>query len=407
MLLAGSLACNYAAAQSVSFSHPGMHIPRKIIKKEKSNKQQFEGMFDDMKANISDKSYVAKMKKQVAMWGFDSSMVKLGNEASIDDMHEMLRKNYRPIIYTREALREAIGNLKDSLDSMIIVMRSNTQDAIISFYKQNSLNPDTIVAHGNSVLADQSDIAEQRVESFRQTKYLLRRNNNSRDFFPAKYSQETISFFTSKDTLASKFFNDNSLVFNSTKKKLGYSSEAYCDYFGPIRVGIGYTITSASSDKDTSEAKNDAVQKIMSNGGNLNYNVSYPLMSFGNGSTFSFKAYLSTKGGVDIPKDSAAASTYGFLTSSGMVANLFTKGYTNVMQIFLTSRIAYIYGNKNFENHLNQNSFWLWQNSLGIAIKDKFRVRLDYYNGLSGADNAKFVNENFPVTVSFDIVNPF
>jgi len=330
--------------------------------------------------------------------------------AKLDSLNKAGHKRYTtPNERNRQMVRQEIADLKKRFKEFKDSIRLDTYDSVLSFdslYSRYII--DTLTAHIDTAISNENGEIELQKEILFATKIGLRESMNNRHLFPASYSNEAISFYTEKDTLVSKFFSDNSLIYNNSQQKLAYGSEAYCDYFGPVRVGIGYTITSAANTtNDTVKNRSDAVQQIITSGGNINYSLSYPLLVVMVGDHLEIKANFAHKGGVYIPKDSAAASTYGFLTSTGMNVNIFSQGFNNVISLFGTARIAYVLGDRNYQKYLDENSFWLAQVSFGIAIKDNFRIRFDQYFGLSGMENQKFVNSNFPMTVSFDIVNPF
>jgi hypothetical protein len=251
------------------------------------------------------------------------------------------------------------------------------------------------------------DTIEARAKAYIKFLEKQKRARTTPHFFPCGSSPSTMRFYLESDTNASKFFGDNSLMYSTTSQKLSFGNETYSDYFGPIRFGVGFMITSGSSGKDTTKAQTDAIQKIISNGGNLNFSLGYPLFQYADFNIVNIKASLVATGGVDIPKDSVKVSSYGLVSNTGVNVNFYSQGFLGVIQLFYTTKASYIWGNKAFENHLSQNSFWLWQNSFGIAVKDQFRMRLDIYKSLSGDVSRKFVKDQFPVTVSFDIINPF
>src|SRR5262249_51123508 len=118
-------------------------------------------------------------------------------------------------------------------------------------------------------------------------------------------------------------------------QKLSFYNETYYDFFGPFRLGLGFALTSSSNSPDSLKAKDDAAQKIIAGGGNLNLNLSWPLFQWTEDRLIvKTKALLSYKGGVDIPKDSASTSTYGFLNDLGMNLNFYSIGILKKIQLF-------------------------------------------------------------------------
>jgi len=308
---------------------------------------------------------------------------------------------------THKGLKKRIKSIKKTLKTDCDSIEAIAATKSIEFRDTSKNGTDTVDKFNAALLTDAEGVKANYRSTAKSNIKFLREICNNRKVLPVYYNDESISFFTEKDTLASKFFANNSLLYSSSLQKLTYSSEAYADYFGPIRIGLGYTITSSSNATGSSSTSSNSIQNIIANGGNLNYNVSFPVLAFTDWNILKIKAFLSSNGGIDIPKDSTNTASYGYLTTSGIVLNAYSAGELGNIQIFYTSKFSYVLGNKNFEKQALQNSFFLWQNSIGVAVKNNFRVRLDVYSGLSGSANAQFVRSNFPVTLSFDVINPF
>ena len=399
-----SCICGYS--QSVSFSRSRSHLSQKTINarvKADSIKRS-----DLIKLAAHPREVISKsMIGTMGLYTFNEN----DTVPTINDMTSQIQSLDKSISnfksQTRQGLKDTIKKLKQLRDDEIAKLQDNTEDSIVSFERKFITNGDTVEAYSTAQLDKSQNSIATIKKSTRSAIIALRENSNARLFLPAFYSRESIAFYTEKDTLASKFFSDNALLYNSSLQKLTYGTEAFADYFGPVRLGLGYAITSTSNTKDSNKTQSDAIQKIITNGGNVNYNISFPLFAFTTWDLLKVKASFTTKGGIDIPKDSASVSTYGYLTSTGINLNVYSVGILGVIQVFGTSRMSYVLGNKNFEQHVQQNSFFLWQNSIGVAVKDKYRVRFDVYSGLSGSANAQFVRSNFPVTLSFDVINPF
>ncbi|MFL9484803.1 hypothetical protein ACI6Q2_18610 [Chitinophagaceae bacterium LWZ2-11] len=308
-----------------------------------------------------------------------------------------------------------INKLAVNWNDSLIAARKNITNEYINTLAELSKNPKHLIRDSINYYMSQADMNTQiAIDSINQAysmnKHFLMSARYYRrglvQLFPAPNANASIRFFTEADTLSSKFFANTMLNYNGSSQKLSFTNETYFDFFGPIRFGLGFALTSASSQTDSAKKNtDDAIQKIIAGGGNINYSLGYPLFSAtAERLIIKTKAFFSYKGGVDIPKDSSSSSNYGFINDIGLTVNFYSVGIFKTIQLFESSRISYVCGNKNFYNRLGTADFWLNQNSLGISIKDKFRLRLDYYVGLSSNG---FVKQNFPLTISFDISNPF
>jgi hypothetical protein len=321
-----------------------------------------------------------------------SAMVKLDttyNDTTIDNYKDDLLKETKQAIDSITAL--TIGYIK-SASGDVKGVSNDSLARYISSQLENRRN-------GIKNIEQRYSMVYQAYESAIQPP----RNTL---FFPSLNAPESINFYLEKDTMSNKFFSNNSLIYNGSQQKMSYGNETYSDFFGPIRFGIGFLISSTSNGKDTNQNKSDAIQKITATGGNIYTSFSFPFLSYTDIPFMSIKSSIYTNIGVDIPKDSVSASSYGLISSTGINVNVYSQGFLRILQVFYTGKVFYVLGNNNFQQRLGNNDFWLMQNSFGLAVKDNFRIRLDVYNGF-GAQVTDFVRSSFPVTVSFDLINPF
>jgi hypothetical protein len=339
--------------------------------------------------------------------------LKAQNVSFSKSTHSLVRSNSKDKKKENGRLKgdekEKRDTLKNRIDRQIISVTEETAAAIKKL-EDSQIPPDTLarLVQSKIELRRQTIIAiEQRykiLDKAYQNAYKRPRNTL---FLPAFNSSQAINFYLESDTVASKFFSNNSIIYNSALQKLTFADETYSDYFGPIRFGIGFLLSSSSNSPDSVQAKDDVVQKIAMNAGNVYGSLSFPLLQWTDKSFFSVKSSFYSNIGADIPKNSTQSNTYGLTTTSGLNLNVYSKGFFEVVQFFYTGKVFFVGGNKNFEQRLGLNNFWMMQNSVGLAVNDKFRFRLDVYSALIKKEEKEFVRAAFPVTVSFDIVNPF
>jgi hypothetical protein len=218
-------------------------------------------------------------------------------------------------------------------------------------------------------------------------------------FLPAFYSGQAIMFYTEQEENDKKFFSNTLLNYNSTDQKISLFNEIFNDYFGPVRIGVGFMLTSTSKDSIiATKEKKDLVQKIASGGGNFNISAGMPFLKFTEeDQVVKIKSSIQIKTGLDIPKTGETTADYGFFSDLGINTSFYSEGVFKNISLYATSKLSYITGNAQFEKRLTANNFFMSQLSVGIAVKDMFRVRMDFYQGND------FVRSSFPATVSFEI----
>lgn len=379
-LLSATLSDNVLHAQNVSFSPSKYRIKglEKSIKDEgfnlsKSQKIQTKiYLYDTLTGEIADEKVV---EQTISGFSMDTLQARLTRRtrAEIDSV----------VMAAINSITEA-GDRKMRADSLARHIQT-----------QNEIRRQAIIG------------IEQRYSMLMQAYDDAVKTPRRTLFLPALNSSQSINFYLEKDTISSKFFASNSLVYNSSLQKLTFANETYSDFFGPVRFGVGFLISSSSNSSDTTQAKDDAVQKIAANGGNVYTSFGLPFLNFTEIPFISIKSSLYTNIGVDVPKDSIQSNAYGLMTTSGVNLSIYSQGFLRVVQLFYTGKVFYVGGNRNFEQRLGLNNYWMMQNSLGLAINDKFRLRVDAYSGLGKQNEKTFIRSSFPVTISFDIVNPF
>jgi len=200
---------------------------------------------------------------------------------------------------------------------------------------------------------------------------------------------------------SARFLSNSIINIGGNGEKISLYNEIYSDFFGPLRVGVGALVSNKISNGDSIETQKDAVQRLLGGGGNGVINISYPLIGYiSPNNRFNIKSSLNPKIAIDVPKLGTESSSFGFNYDLGIEATVFYSGLLDVLTLYSNCRIACINGNSVFFNNLGKekSSFILNQLSFGIALNSTFRLSWSYYFG------SKYVNDNFPSTISFSII---
>jgi hypothetical protein len=247
-----------------------------------------------------------------------------------------------------------------------------------------------------------------------QAKYYgILEDYRNRKFFPAYFSSQAIEFFES-DTTHQKLFQNNLVNYNPNSKKMTLYTEAVNDYLGPLRIGIGFQISSESvvdslSTIDSTkklEKRDDLISALQSGGGDISINAQLPLIKTNNTSALiQSRFYLYGNSGFSLPIINKASDDFIFNYSMGVEGAFYARGFNNKITFFAQLKGGYYNGNNNYKqviksaNAEDPTSFGLFQSSFGLDFSGGYRIKVDLYNGNS------FVRKNFPATITF-IVKP-
>lgn len=235
------------------------------------------------------------------------------------------------------------------------------------------------------------------------------------NFFPAYYASQTKIFFEG-DTSYIRFFANNSINYNPINKKMALYTEVVNDYFGPIRLDIGFMLRSNTKD-DSSLSKNadtlkmiekqsDLITALQNGGGDISINAKYPIAyNVDKDNLLNVKLYAFFNTGFALPVVNEATDKFYANYDGGLEGFVFIKGFTNKISFFAQTKNAYYFGNRAFRkiirdlNPTDPSSFFLGQAAVGFDFMDSFRLRVDFYYGNS------FVRKNFPNSITF-VVRP-
>lgn len=235
--------------------------------------------------------------------------------------------------------------------------------------------------------------------------------------FPTlRYDGETRSklFFENTANKETKYLSNYLVTYGLKNNKVSAYTEAYHDYFGSLRISIGTLIsnnTTVGRDSsgitiiDSSETKDDAIQRIIGGGGNIVINANLPIL-FSRSRQNKVRALVNfnPKISCDLPAIGTYSSDFIFKTDIGTEAAVFLNGSEGNLSFYSITRSSYIFGNSTFYDYLStpsqkvNNGYFMHQTSIGVAVKEMFRFGVILYYG------DPFVVKNFPTTVFVSIV---
>lgn|GEM_PF-3802676 len=245
-----------------------------------------------------------------------------------------------------------------------------------------------------------------------------------RKTFPyhATNSRYTELFFNNgtNDSNYQKFFANSILTVDNSNQKLAFNNELFHDFFGPFRLGIGLSITSAGKNSgDTakaivdSSAKLDLAQKLKVGGsGNFFASINIPIIrSMTNADLFNVKLYTVSSIGIDKRKDSSLnLNNASIVYKMGIKSDIYSRGINRAISVFISPQFYYISGNKVFSELFTKEFSTKWFNlnqlSVGLNLSDKYRLRFDYYWSWEKNTKTNIIDKYFPASVSFDL-SPF
>lgn len=220
--------------------------------------------------------------------------------------------------------------------------------------------------------------------------------------FPAIYARDA-AFIYSEDTATTRrFFSNNEVIVQPNNKSITYSTELYSDYIGPVRIGFGVLVNSKSTtDTATAQkkAESDAIQKLSAGGGNGQLSFRLPFFKWNESAKMLvLNSSFVSKLNFDVPALNNTSKSFNANMAIGSEVFLFSKSLFKIINLFGAYRGMFYWGNENFRESLSEmkkKSFWMDYFSIGIAIKNDYRIRVDYYSGNS------FIKNNFPTTITF------
>ncbi len=205
------------------------------------------------------------------------------------------------------------------------------------------------------------------------------------------------------------------LLSYGNKGKISAYTELYSDYFGPFRLGVGTLVSNnltVGRDSagvtiiDSTERKDDALQRILGGGGNLVTNLDWPfLLIRSRNERIRLLSSVNIRNSIDIPDIGTYSSDFIEKFDPAISSVLFLSGYKEELVFFATYRFSRLLGNDELFNYLNikdtnTRRWGLWTNqiSTGLIISSMLRVGVNFNFG------NPYVIRNFPTNIFLGIV---
>ena len=244
------------------------------------------------------------------------------------------------------------------------------------------------------VLKNVQDLGRAELLYMTKTRY-------TKFLFPAIYARDA-AFIYSEDTATTRrFFSNNEVIVQPSNRSMTYSTELYSDYIGPVRIGFGMLVNSKNTtDTATAQKKAEAdeIQKLSAGGGNGQLSFRFPFFKWNESAKMLvLNSSFVSKLNFDIPALNNTSKSFNANMAIGSEVFLFSKSLFKIINLFAAYRGMFYWGNENFRESLSEmkkKSFWMDYFSIGIAIKNNYRIRVDYYSGNS------FIKNNFPTTIT-------
>ncbi|MCS7074266.1 MAG: hypothetical protein NZ108_07350 [Bacteroidia bacterium] len=247
---------------------------------------------------------------------------------------------------------------------------------------------------------------------FTRTKYsklisYLRMGRSCAFGWVVQNAMEAENFFegtSMEDSLAMKKLRvaTNNLISYSTNGTPAIFSEVYSDYVGPFRVGLGLSIAYPAERDSSDRGQKDAIQRFITSGGNASFSIAYPLWYFGKYSrSVRGNLILMPKFATDFKPFSSTQNTDNVPYNIDLGANFSLAGLGKqvVFNLLMEVRPSYVMGSKTFYTNIGapedrNQGFFMLQASLGMAIRNAFRISATY----TYIDPE--INNSFPVNFS-------
>lgn len=218
-------------------------------------------------------------------------------------------------------------------------------------------------------------------------KHLNEDNNNTSDgiFFPSIKNPE---LFQSQKA---SFLGTNNLTYNDSLSNISMYSELAADYFGPVRVSIGTTLSFPKSDTSSPVQqklnRDKFIQRFATGGGGLVFNFSLPIYTYSS-DLFTAGMTLSPKFSLEPPSFGVSTKSFANNSSLGLDIQAGLTGVEDLISFFGYTRFAYTLGNSSFYDALqltgnNRKAFWLNTYTIGVNVKNLFSISYQKFFGTS------------------------
>ncbi len=187
------------------------------------------------------------------------------------------------------------------------------------------------------------------------------------------------------------FLGTNNLTYNDSLSNISMYSELAADYFGPVRVSIGTTLSFPKSDTSSPVQqklnRDKFIQRFATGGGGLVFNFSLPVYTYGS-DLFTAGITLSPKFSLEPPSFGVSTKSFANNSSLGLDIQAGLTGVEDLISFFGYTRFAYTLGNSSFYDALqltgnNRKAFWLNTYTIGVNVKNLFSISYQKFFGTS------------------------
>lgn len=210
-------------------------------------------------------------------------------------------------------------------------------------------------------------------------------NSTYGTFFPTIQNPD---MFRSQKT---SFLGTNNLTYNDSLSNISMYSELAADYFGPVRVSIGTTLSFPKSDTSSPVQqklnRDKFIQRFATGGGGLVFNFSLPVYTYPS-DLFTAAITLSPKFSLEPPSFGVSTKSFANNSSLGVDMQAGLTGVEDLISFFGYTRFAYTMGNSSFYDALqltgnNRKAFWLNTYTIGVNVKNLFSISYQKFFGTS------------------------
>jgi hypothetical protein len=185
------------------------------------------------------------------------------------------------------------------------------------------------------------------------------------------------------------FLSTNNITYNDSLSNISMYSELAADYFGPVRISIGTTLSFPKTDSSTQIQqklnREKFIQRFATGGGSLVFNFTLPVYTFQE-KVFNANVTFSPKFSLEPPSFGVSTNSFANNTSIGIDLQTGFTGVKNLISFFGYTRFAYTLGNSSFYDALqlkddNRKGFWLNTYTIGVNVKDVFSISYQKFFG--------------------------
>lgn len=269
----------------------------------------------------------------------------------------------------------------------MLSIHTNAQTLLPLYYPKQASTKD----RSNTLLKELRRLQRDSSGNEQTDSLLVKHLNVTRDmkftgtFFPSIQDPET---FQSKKA---SFLGTNNLTYNDSLSNISMYSELAADYFGPVRVSIGTTLSFPKSDTSSPVQqklnRDKFIQRFATGGGGLVFNFSLPIYTYPS-DLFTAAVTLNPRFSLEPPSFGVSTKSFANNSSLGLDMQAGLTGVEDLISFFGYARFAYTLGNSSFYDALqltgnNRKAFWLNTYTIGVNVKNLFSISYQKFFGTS------------------------